>query len=275
MRHFYRIQVIWNKQADIKYRNGKPAGRQRINMSGWKKQRWLLGMLGLLCCFAALYGRTQKIETDGKAEVQVLDREDTETAHPENMEEGERETKKIALTFDDGPHPVYTEQMLEVLEEAQVPATFFLLGQNIEGHEELVKEIAEKGHLIGNHTFHHVQITGLPKEKACEEIEETSQLIEELTGKGTEYVRPPFGTWNEGLESSLDLIPVMWTIDTLDWTTQNVDSIVEHVVKNVGENDIILMHDSYQSTVEATERIIKLLKSEGFEFVTVDEVIMD
>ena len=191
------------------------------------------------------------------------------------MEEGERETKKIALTFDDGPHPVYTEQMLEVLEEAQVPATFFLLGQNIEGHEELVKEIAEKGHLIGNHTFHHVQITGLPKEKACEEIEETSQLIEELTGKGTEYVRPPFGTWNEGLESSLDLIPVMWTIDTLDWTTQNVDSIVEHVVKNVGENDIILMHDSYKSTVQATERIISLLKAEGFEFVTVDEVLFD
>lgn len=232
-------------------------------------------MLGLLCCLAALYGRTQKIETDGKAEVQVLNREDTETAHPENMEEGERETKKIALTFDDGPHPVYTEQMLEVLEEAQVPATFFLLGQNIEGHEELVKEIAEKGHLIGNHTFHHVQITGLPKEKACEEIEETSQLIEELTGKGTEYVRPPFGTWNEGLESSLDLIPVMWTIDTLDWTTQNVDSIVEHVVKNVGENDIILMHDSYKSTVQATERIISLLKAEGFEFVTVDEVLFD
>ena len=232
-------------------------------------------MLGLLCCLAALYGRTQKIETDGKAEVQILNREDTETAHPENMEEGERETKKIALTFDDGPHPVYTEQMLEVLEEAQVPATFFLLGQNIEGHEELVKEIAEKGHLIGNHTFHHVQITGLPKEKACEEIEETSQLIEELTGKGTEYVRPPFGTWNEGLESSLDLIPVMWTIDTLDWTTQNVDSIVEHVVKNVGENDIILMHDSYKSTVQATERIISLLKAEGFEFVTVDEVLFD
>ena len=77
-------------------------------------------MLGLLCCLAALYGRTQKIETDGKAEVQVLNREDTETAHPENMEEGERETKKIALTFDDGPHPVYTEQMLEVLEEAQL-----------------------------------------------------------------------------------------------------------------------------------------------------------
>ena len=88
-------------------------------------------------------------------------------------------------------------------------------------------------------------------------------------------MRPPFGTWNTGLESTLNLIPVMWTIDTKDWATENVDAIVNHVVKNAGENDIILMHDSYQSTVEATERIIKLLKSKGFEFVTVDEVIMD
>lgn len=189
--------------------------------------------------------------------------------------ESEEEPKKIALTFDDGPHPVYTEQMLEVLDENHVPATFFLLGQNIEGQEEVVKEIAEKGHLIGNHTYHHVQITGMSTEQAYEEIDQTSRLIEELTGKGTEYVRPPFGTWNTGLESELDLIPVMWTIDTKDWTTENVDAIVNHVVKNAGENDIILMHDSYKSTVEATERIIKLLKAEGFEFVTVDEVVMD
>ena len=149
------------------------------------------------------------------------------------------------------------------------------MGQNIEGQEDVVKEIAEKGHLIGNHTYHHVQITGMPAEKAYEEIDKTSKLIEKVTGKGTEYVRPPFGTWNTGLESTLNLIPVMWTIDTKDWTTENVDAIVNHVVKNAGENDIILMHDSYQSTVEATERIIKLLKSKGFEFVTVDEVIMD
>ena len=185
------------------------------------------------------------------------------------------ETKKIALTFDDGPHPVYTQQMLEVLEREQVPATFFLLGQNVEEHGAVVKEIAEKGHLIGNHTYHHVQITTLPMEQACEEIDRTNQLIEELTGQGTEYVRPPFGTWNKGLESELDMIPVMWTIDTLDWTTENVDSIVNQVVKNAGENDIILMHDSYKSTVQAVERIIALLEADGFEFVTVDEVIMD
>lgn len=186
-----------------------------------------------------------------------------------------REPKKIALTFDDGPHPVYTEQMLDLLEKEQVPATFFLLGQNVEEYGEVVKEIAEKGHLIGNHTYHHVQITTLPTEQAYEEIDKTSRLIESLTGKGTEYVRPPFGTWNEGLESELDLIPVMWTIDTLDWTTGNVDWIVSQVVKDAKENDIILMHDSYKSTVQAVERIIGLLKADGFEFVTVDEVIMD
>lgn len=176
---------------------------------------------------------------------------------------------------DDGPHPVYTREMLKVLREEDVPATFFLLGQNIELYKDVVKEISEDGHLIGNHTYHHVQITTLPAEQACEEIQKTNSLIEELTGKNTEYVRPPFGTWNEGLESDLNLIPVMWTIDTLDWTTQNADRIVEQVVKNAKENDIILMHDSYESTVQAVERIITLLEAKGFEFVTVDEVIMD
>lgn len=186
-----------------------------------------------------------------------------------------RESKKIALTFDDGPHPVYTQEMLDLLEKEQVPATFFLLGQNVELYGDLVKEISEEGHLIGNHTYHHVQITTLPAEQACEEIDKTNNLIKELTGKGTEYVRPPFGTWNEGLETKLNLIPVMWTIDTLDWTTQNVDWIVNQVVKNAEENDIILMHDSYESTVQAVERIITLLQADGFEFVTVDEVLFD
>lgn len=234
--------------------------------SGRKKGLYLLGLAGMLCFGCMLYQRMKGTSADAAAEA-VRPEEPAESA--------DSVPRKIALTFDDGPHSVYTEEMLKVLEEADVPATFFLLGQNIEGREELVREIAEKGHLIGNHTFHHVQITGLPKEQACREIEETSELIEELTGKGTEYVRPPFGTWNEGLEDNLDLIPVMWTIDTRDWTTQNVGEIVDHVVKNAGDNDIILMHDSYESTVQAAERIIELLKADGFEFVTVDEVLFD
>lgn len=242
---------------------------------------WILWVLCLGVGAAGFYFKNYMPTAPAAAEAQ----EASEYPADSNMEErlGEKdkeetakqEPKKIALTFDDGPHPVYTEQMLALLKEKEVPATFFLLGQNVEQHGELVREIAEAGHLIGNHTYHHVQITTLPTEQAFEEIDKTSRLIEELTGKGTEYVRPPFGTWNEGLESELNLIPVMWTIDTLDWTTGNVDWIVSQVVKKAKENDIILMHDSYKSTVQATERIITLLQAEGFEFVTVDEVIMD
>ena len=179
----------------------------------------------------------------------VSDRTEENQEENQPQEQELLEPRKIALTFDDG--------------------------QKIEGHEEVVRRIAEKGHLIGNHTFHHVQVTGLSREQACAEIDETSRLIESVTGKGTEYIRPPFGTWNEGLEEDLDLIPVMWTIDTKDWMTENVDAIVEHVVQNAGENDIILMHDCYESTVQATERIIALLQARGFEFVTVDEVLFD
>ena len=135
--------------------------------------------------------------------------------------------------------------------------------------------IAEQGHLIGNHTWRHVQVTSLPKEEAEEEILAVSSLVDELTGNGTSYVGRPFGIWDPELEEKLDMIPVLWTIDTLDWTTQNVDWIVEKTVQDAGENDIILMHDSYESTVQAAERIIRRLKAEGFEFVTVDQVIMD
>ena len=190
-------------------------------------------------------------------------------------EEKKTEKKRIALTFDDGPHPIYTPQMLELLKEEQVPATFFLLGENVELYGDVVKEIAKEGHLIGNHTYHHVQVTSLSLEEACKEIQETSDLIEELTGTGTQYVRPPFGTWNEELEERLNMIPVMWSIDTKDWTTQNVDWIVRETVKHAEDHDIILMHDSYQSTVEAVKRVIEQLEAEGFEFVTVDEIIMD
>lgn len=122
------------------------------------------------------------------------------------MWSAEPETRKIALTFDDGPHPVYTEEMLKVLEQEQVPATFFLLGENAEQYGEQVRMIAEQGHLIGNHTWRHVQVTSLPKEEAEEEILAVSSLVEELTGNGTSYVRPPFGIWGSrtGRETGYD-----------------------------------------------------------------------
>ena len=182
---------------------------------------------------------------------------------------------RIALTFDDGPHPVYTPKLLDGLKERNVKATFFVVGKNIEGREDIIKRMDEEGHLIGNHTYDHVKITGLPEEEACAQITKTSELVKEITGKNTEFVRPPFGAWDKKLECGFEMFPVLWSIDPLDWTTKNVDAVVQKVLSRAEENSIILLHDYYDSSVEAALKIVDALLERGFEFVTVDELVLE
>ena len=182
---------------------------------------------------------------------------------------------RIALTFDDGPHPVYTPKLLDGLKERNVKATFFVVGKNIEGREDIIKRMDEEGHLIGNHTYDHVKITGLPEEEACAQITKTSELVKEITGKNTEFVRPPFGAWDKKLECGFEMFPVLWSIDPRDWTTKNVDAVVQKVLSRAEENSIILLHDYYDSSVEAALKIVDALLERGFEFVTVDELVLE
>lgn len=238
--------------------------RNRTGTPGWKRGL-LTAVVGIGMVLAAGAYREQTAEQERTETLAVYD----------TAESVLEEKKKIALTFDDGPHPVYTEQLLDGLSERNVKATFFLLGCNIEGNEEIVRRIAEEGHLLGNHTFYHVDITKLSREEACAEILDTSSKITEITAQPVEYVRPPFGNWNQDLECEVMMIPVFWTVDTLDWSTRNADRLVEEVMSEVEENDIILMHDSYDSTVKAALRIIDLLQAQGYEFVTVDELILE
>ncbi len=185
-----------------------------------------------------------------------------------------KENPKIAITFDDGPS-IYTEELLDGLKERGVKSTFFLIGENAVSYPEVVKREGEEGHLVGNHTYNHVELTKISDEKAREEIERTNQVLKELLGRETDYVRPPFGRWKKNLEQEMDVLPVMWSVDPLDWTTENVDEIVRKVVTEAKENDIILLHDCYKSSVQAALRIIDILQKEGFEFVTVDELLLD
>ena len=115
----------------------------------------------------------------------------------------------------------------------------------------------------------------LTQEEACAEIQDTSRKITEITGQPVEYVRPPFGNWNRELECEVMMIPIFWSVDTLDWSTRNADRLVDQVVSEAEENDIILMHDCYDSTVKAALRIVDLLQAEGYEFVTADELILE
>lgn len=187
----------------------------------------------------------------------------------------DEEHPEIALTFDDGPHVVYTEQLLDGLKERGVHATFFLIGQNIEGKEAVVQRMKEEGHLIGNHTYHHVNLKKISESRAEEEILMTCNKIYDTVGICTSFVRPPFGEWKKNLDFDITMIPVSWNVDSLDWTTENADKTVKRVVKDVKEGDIILMHDIYASSVEASLRIIDILQDKGYEFVTVDELLLE
>jgi peptidoglycan/xylan/chitin deacetylase (PgdA/CDA1 family) len=186
--------------------------------------------------------------------------------------QAEDDVKKVAITFDDGPHPVYTEQILDALKERGVKATFFITGENVEKYPEIVKRIHHEGHLIGNHTYSHMELTSYNLDKFIEELTLTSQVIFDITGAETLFVRPPYGLWNINLEAQLNMFPVMWTIDPRDWNRTNVSGIVTDVVNAVKPNDIILLHDEYKSTKEAAIIIVDKLLADGYEFVTVDEI---
>jgi peptidoglycan/xylan/chitin deacetylase (PgdA/CDA1 family) len=183
--------------------------------------------------------------------------------------------KCIALTFDDGPHQTYTPKLLDGLKERGVHATFFLMGENIAGKEDLVRRMKEEGHLIANHSYKHIQLSKAGAEAACRGVEETNRIIWEITGKRPEYLRPPYGDWNEELECKVGMTTVLWSVDSLDWKLRSTDRIVKRVLKDVKEGDIILLHDIFPTSVDAALRLVDELQGRGYTFVTVDEILID
>ena len=194
----------------------------------------------------------------------------------ENKEKTENTgTKKIAITFDDGPHPQYTEQLLDGLKERGVKATFFVTGEHAELHPDIIERMNEEGHLIGNHTYSHIQLNTGNRDEFKKQLIRTNEIISEITGKEVLYVRPPYGTWDKKFETELNMFPVLWTVDPRDWCSDNATCIADKVVAKAGENDIILLHDYYETSVTAALKIVDKLQEEGYEFVTVEEILFD
>lgn len=186
-----------------------------------------------------------------------------------------QEVKKIAITFDDGPHPVYTPELLEGLKKRGIAATFFVTGENAEQYPEIIRQMSEDGHLIGNHTYSHIQLTSSNREKFRAELVKTNEVLKEITGKDVSFVRPPYGSWDKSFENELNMFPVLWNVDPLDWCCNNADCIVQKVEKNAKENSIILLHDYYKTSVQAALRIVDDLTKQGYAFVTVEELLFD
>ena len=184
------------------------------------------------------------------------------------------ESPRIALTFDDGPNAQYTPILLDGLKKRNIRASFFLIGENIEGNEDILLQMRKDGHLIGNHTWDHVQLDKIPAEKARLEIEKTNNRIYEASGIYPSYVRPPFGAWIKDMELSVTMLPVFWDVDTLDWQSKNIDSILSIAQKQIHDGSIILMHDGYQTSVDAALKIADLFTEKGYVFVTADQLLL-
>ena len=183
------------------------------------------------------------------------------------------EAPRVALTFDDGPNARYTPLLLEGLRKRNIHATFFLLGENILKNKELLLRMQKDGHLIGCHTWSHVQLDKISPSRASREILKTNSLIYHITGTYPTCLGPPYGAWKKDLELPVTMLPVFWDVDTLDWQSQNPESILDIVRKNVQDGSIILMHDSYDSSVRAALAIADELTEKGYDFVTADQLL--
>ena len=182
---------------------------------------------------------------------------------------------KVAITFDDGPNPEYTVELLEGLQKRGVKATFFVLGAEVEKYPDIVKKIDDGGHLIGVHSYEHVNFGQIGDEAAIEQIEKTQEAIHNVTGKYAGYIRPPYGCWKKSLDVEVPLIEVLWDIDPLDWTTKDADTVVQRILKGVTEGSIILLHDASQSSVQAAFSVIDILQQENYEFVIVEDLLLE
>ena len=183
-----------------------------------------------------------------------------------------RQTKLIALTFDDGPSREYTTQVLDVLERKQARATFFLVGKWMGGKNDLVAREVAQGHQIANHTFDHVQMTTLSDEEIRTGIHRTDSLMAEITGQSDFAVRPPFGARDGRVLAAIDAPAILWSVDPAAGRTVSAGTMVSRILAKATDGGIILMHDTTQANADAVEGVIDGLRSRGFEFVTVDEL---
>ena len=180
--------------------------------------------------------------------------------------------KAIALTFDDGPSG-YTEELLDGLEKYDAKVTFFVIGKNAEKNPEIVKRAHEDGHLIGNHTYSHIDFYKSTLSEIKEDINKGDEVIKSIIGKKPLFLRAPYGNVSFIQLKQLDRFFINWSETSLDWFREEEEYIYKRIMKEAEDGEIILMHDTREVTVKAALRAIPELQEQGYEFVRVDELL--
>lgn len=192
---------------------------------------------------------------------------------------GNETLPEIALTFDDGPFPVYTEQILAVLAKYHIKATFFSLGQQVAAYPELTSKVYQAGCEVENHTWNHPSLPSLSVSAQTWQVTNTNTTIETTIKQAPIVVRPPYGAYNQPFLSmvhNMNMATVIWNVDSEDWKRPGVDAIVQRVLTTVKNGSIILMHDGggdRSQTVAALPKIIEALQKRGYRFVTIRKML--
>lgn len=191
------------------------------------------------------------------------------------LRQGDPESKTVALTFDDGPHPAYTHHLLAVLDRYHVKATFFVVGKMAARHPESVREIFDAGHIVGNHTWGHRRLSKISDPSIAAEWEQCRAILYSITGERAVYCRPP------GCSSNADVVlsaarqrmtTVLYTVNGRDYSLPGKNVILNRLLSLVKGGDIILLHDGVQQTIDIMPKLIETLESRGYEFVTVAQM---
>ena len=181
--------------------------------------------------------------------------------------------KYVALTFDDGPSPRCTPQLLDGLKERGVHATFFVVGCQVVKDPDIVTRMAAEGHQVGNHSYDHKELDKLSAQEAAQDMQKNDQLLQELLGEGDYWVRPPYGLLSEEESSALTVPIINWSVDTEDWKSKDAGKILDIIYRDTGVGDIILLHDRYLNSVSAALQAVDHLQQQGYRFVTVAELL--
>ena len=183
----------------------------------------------------------------------------------------------IALTFDDGPKAGVTDWLLDELEKRNVKVTFFLIGSqaDLPENRETIRRMAEDGHQIGCHTYHHVQMTTLSENQQKQEILQWYQAVSSIIGDFSYAVRPPYGCVNNAVCRSLNVPVILWSVDTEDWTGKSAGEIADYVISEAKDGDIILLHDIFEESVQGAVMALDDLMRRGYTFVTVNDLLAD
>lgn len=216
---------------------------------------------------------TEDSENKDDSEIMLPDETESEILLPKpEKREIDPQKPMVALTFDDGPHKKNTKIIMDVLEQYDGRATFFVVGYHVDSFPEVVQDAYTRGFQIGNHTMSHVHLSTLAGEKALVEEIFLNRKLNEIGVAGKAMLRPPYGDYTDYLQENLSVPMIGWNVDSKDWSSGNVDAIYNEVVGKVKDGDIILFHDIYDTTAEAIQRIVPELAAQGFQLVTVEEL---